>query len=154
MKRFEQLIYVAAMALLAVLLFSEGRRSASLDEREGVSAKALYAELSNPQVKVQLVDLRAYDDDGYLDTHVPGAIPMPECDPAKAPEPARERVYPYVTTVLITQDGQSPALEACRQRFAHARVLQGGMDGWSEARLPEDTGDYAPPKNAAGGGCL
>ncbi|MBL8934296.1 MAG: hypothetical protein JNM69_07075, partial [Archangium sp.] len=56
MKRFEQLIYVAAMALLAVLLFSEGRRSASLDEREGVSAKALYAELSNPQVKVQLVD--------------------------------------------------------------------------------------------------
>jgi len=154
MKRFEQLIYIAAMALLAVALFSEGRRSASLDEREGVSAKALYAELSNPQVKVQLVDLRAYDDDGYLDTHVPGSIPMPDCDPMKAPDAARERVYSYVTTVLITQDGQGAALEACRQRFAHSRILQGGLDGWVEARLPEDTGDYAPPKSAAGGGCL
>ncbi len=154
MKRFEELIYVAAMALLAVLLVSEGRRSAALDAKEGVTPKALYALLSNPQVKVQLVDLRAYDDDHYLDVHVPGAVPWPDCDAAKAPEAARERVYPYVTTVLITDDGTSPALEACRGSFANARVLAGGMAAWSDANLPEDTGDYSPPKNAAGGGCL
>ncbi|MBE2249689.1 MAG: rhodanese-like domain-containing protein [Myxococcus sp.] len=154
MKRVEGLLYVGAMALLFGVLFVEGRRSTSLDAREELTPKALYAVLSNPQVKVQLVDLRPYDDDHYLDVHVPGAVPWPECDPAKAPEAARERVYPYVTTVLITEDGKSPALEKCRETFRHARVLAGGMTAWSDALLPEDTGDYAPPKNAAGGGCL
>jgi 3-mercaptopyruvate sulfurtransferase SseA len=154
MKRFEQLIYVAAMVLLGGLLFVEGRRSARLDEHEAIAPKALYALLSNPQVKLQLVDLRAYDDDGYLDAHVPGAVPMPDCDASKGPEAAKERIYPYVTTILITQDGAGPALEACRGKFANARVLAQGMDGWSQALLPEDTGDYSPPKSSAGGGCL
>mgnify|MGYP000962779426 CR=1 FL=1 len=154
MKKLEQAIYVAAMVIVSVLLFAEGRRSAALDEKEAVAPKSLYALLSNPQVKLQIVDLRAYDDDGYLDTHVPGAIPMPECDPAKGPATAADRIYPYVTTILITQDGTGPALDACRGRFALARVLAGGQDAWSAALLPEDTGDYAPPKSAAGGGCL
>lgn len=154
MKKLEQVIYVAAMVVLSVLLFAEGRRSAALDEKEEVAPKSLYALLSNPQVKVQLVDLRGYDDDGYLDTHVPGAIPMPDCDPSKGPPAAADRIYPYVTTILITQDGTGPAIEACRGRFALARVLAGGQEAWGGALLPEDVGDYAPPKNAAGGGCL
>jgi 3-mercaptopyruvate sulfurtransferase SseA len=154
MKRFEQLIYAAAMLVLSVVLFLEGRRSADLDARAGLSPKALYAQLSNPQVKLQLVDLRPYDDDHYLDTHVPGAIPVPDCDLDRAPEKARDRVYAYVPTILITEEGDSPALEACRKRFAAVQVLTGGMAGWSEANLPEDTGEYSPPKNAAGGGCL
>lgn len=154
MKRFEPLVYAAVMAVLLVALIAEGRRSAALDEKLAVSAKELYALLSNPQVKLQLVDLRAYDDDAYLDAHVPGAVPLPDCDVEKAPAAARDRVYAYVQTVLITTDGQSPALEKCRAMFTSARVLAGGMTAWSDALLPEDVGDYSPPKNSAGGGCL
>lgn len=154
MKRLEGVLYVLAMVVLGVLLLGEGRRNTDLLARQAVSPKALYALLSNPQVKVQLVDLRPYDDDHYLDTHVPGSIPLPGCDFDKAPEAARERIYPYVSTVLITEDGDQAAFEACRAKFAQARLLEGGMTGWSDANLPEDTGDYSPPKNAAGGGCL
>lgn len=154
MKRLEGGLYVLAMVVLGVLLLGEGRRNTDLLARQAVSPKALYALLSNPQVKVQLVDLRPYDDDHFLDTHVPGSIPLPGCDLEKAPEAARERIYPYVSTVIITEDGDAAAFEACRAKFAQARLLEGGMAGWSDANLPEDTGDYSPPKNAAGGGCL
>jgi len=153
-KRFESAIYVAAMAVLGALLLTEGRRTTELLAHRVLTPKALYALLSNPQVKVQIVDLRAYDDDHYIDTHIPGAIPLPGCDEAKAPEKARDRVYSYVNTIIVTDPGDAAAFEACRARFGQARLLEGGMEGWSNANLPEDTGDYAPPKNAAGGGCL
>ena len=154
MKRFESLIYVAAMAILGLALLLEGRRTTELLARQAVSPKALYAQLSNPQLKLQIVDLRAYDDDHYIDTHIPGAIPLPDCDATKAPEPARDRVYPYVSTIIVTDTGDAATFEACRAKFGQAQLLQGGMEGWSAANLPEDTGDYAAPKNAAGGGCL
>lgn len=154
MKRFESVIYVAAMAILGIALVAEGRRTTELLARQPVTPKALYALLSNPQLKLQIVDLRAYDDDHYLDTHIPGAIPLPGCDPANAPEAARDRVYPYVSTIIVTDTGDAAAFEACRAKFGQAQLLQGGMEGWSNANLPEDTGDYAAPKNAAGGGCL
>lgn len=154
MKRFESFIYVAAMAILGVALVAEGRRSTELQAHQAISPKAVYALLSNPQVKVQIVDLRAYDDDHYLDTHIPGAIPLPGCDPAQGPEAAKDRVYPYVSTIIVTDTGDAKAFEACRARFGQAQLMAGGMEGWSLANLPEDTGDYAAPKNAAGGGCL
>lgn len=154
MKKLEGLLYVAAMVILGALLVTEGRRTTELLAHQAVSPKALYAMLSNPQLKVQIVDLRAYDDDHYVDTHIPGAIPLPGCDFAQAPEAARERIYPYVSTVIVTDTGDGAAFEACRAKFGQARLLEGGQEGWSDANLPEDTGDYAPPKNAAGGGCL
>lgn len=154
MKRFEGLIYVAALAVLGALLLMEGRRTTELLAQQAVTPKELYAQLSNPQLKVQIVDLRAYDDDNYIDTHIPGAIPLPDCDDAKAPEKSKDRVYSYVTTVIVTAEGDTAAFEKCRARFGQARMLAGGMTGWSDANLPEDTGDYSPPKNAAGGGCL
>jgi rhodanese-related sulfurtransferase len=154
MKRFEAAIYAAALAVLGVLLLLEGRRTTELLAHQAVSPKALYALLSNPQVKLQIVDLRAYDDDHFIDTHIPGAIPLPDCDSAKAPEASRDRVYSYVNTIIVTDSGDAAAFEKCRARFGQARMLEGGMEGWSNANLPEDTGDYAPPKNAAGGGCL
>jgi rhodanese-related sulfurtransferase len=153
-KRVESLIYVAAMVVLSVLLLVEGRRTTTLLARRAVTPRELFAQLSNPQVKLQLVDIRPYDDEHYLDAHVPGAIPMPGCALEQAPEAARERIYPYVSTIIITADGDEAAFEACREKFGQARLLAGGMSGWSEANLPEDTGDYAPPKSAAGGGCL
>lgn len=154
MKRLESLIYVTAMAILSIALVAEGHRTNELLARQAVSPKAVYALLSNPQVKLQIVDLRAYDDDHYLDTHIPGAIPLPDCDATKAPEAARDRVYPYVNTIIVTDTGDAAAFESCRAKFGQAQLLQGGMEGWSAANLPEDTGDYAAPKNPAGGGCL
>jgi rhodanese-related sulfurtransferase len=105
-------------------------------------------------VKVQIVDLRDYDDDHFIDTHIPGAIPLPRCDRMKAPEAARDRVYPYVSTIIVTDTGDTESFEACRAKFGQAQLLAGGMEGWSNAKLPEDTGEYAAPKNAPGGGCL
>lgn len=154
MKRFETALYVGALVVLGTLLLLEGRRTTELLAHQAVSPKELYALLSNPQVKLQIVDLRAYDDDHFLDTHIPGAIPLPDCAPDQAPEAARERVYPYVNTIIVTDSGDTAAFEACRARFGQARLLAGGMEGWTDANLPEDTGDYTPPKNAAGGGCL
>lgn len=154
MKQLETLIYVAAMAMLSGLLWTEGRRFTELSAQEPLSPKAAYALLSNPQVKVQLVDLRPYDDEHYLDGHIPGAIPLPDCDLEKAPQKAQGRAYAYVNTIIITGSGDAAAFESCRRNFGQARLLQGGMAAWSDARLPDEPGDYTPPKSSAGGGCL
>ncbi|MFO0594071.1 MAG: rhodanese-like domain-containing protein [Myxococcaceae bacterium] len=153
-KKFEAALYVAALAILGVLLITEGRHTTELLAKQPVTPKQLMAQLGNPQLKLQVVDARAYDDDHFLDAHVPGSIPMPGCDPAQAPEAARDRAYPYVATVIVTDDGNAAAFEACKARFGNVRLLAGGFTAWSDASLPEDTGDYSPPKNAAGGGCL
>ncbi len=154
MKQLETMLYVVAMAVLSAVLLLEGRKTTELLARQSLSPKDLYAQLSNPQVKLQIVDLREYDDDHYLDAHIPGAIPWPSCDDAKLPEKAQERVYSYVNTVIVTDQGDAALFEKCRARFGQARLLAGGMAAWSAASLPEDTGEYSPPKNAAGGGCL
>lgn len=153
-KKLELGIYVAAIAVLSALLMSAGRETTELLAKSAVSPKDLYALLSNPQVKVQIVDLRPYDDDNFIDTHIPGAIPLPSCDAQQAPEKARDRFYPYVATIIVTAEGDQAAFEKCRAQFGSARNLAGGMAAWSNANLPEDTGDYSPPKTSAGGGCL
>lgn len=154
MRRLELAVYVLALAALGGALLVEGRRSTALLARSPVSPKELYALLANPQVKLQVVDLRPHDDENFLDTHIPGAIPLPGCAPEQAPEGARERVYPYVTTIVVTADGDPAAFEACRGRFGLARNLAGGQAAWSAANLPEDNGAYSPPRNSSGGGCL
>lgn len=154
MKRLELGLYVLSLVVLSVALFLEGRRSTELAARSAVTPKELYAMLGNPQLKVQVVDLRPNDDEHFVDTHIPGALPMPGCEDAQTPEAARERIYPYVTTVIVTEDGDPALFEKCRGRFGVARNLAGGLTAWTDANLPEDTGEYAPPKNAAGGGCL
>lgn len=154
MRRFEPVLYVSVVAVLGVLLVREGRRSTELAAALAVTPKALYAQLSNPKLQVQVVDVRAYDDDHFVDTHIPGAIPLPGCDPEKAPPAARDRAYAFVPTVLVTESGDAAEAQACRARFGRVQLLAGGMEGWSNANLPEDTGDYVPPKAAGGGGCL
>lgn len=154
MKRFEAVIYSGVLGVLAVMLVAEGRRATSLTAQQSVPPKALYAQLSNPKLQLQVVDLRDYDDDHFLDAHIPGAIPLPGCDVSRAPEKARDRAYPYVATVLVTESGDASAVAACAARFGQVQLLAGGMEAWSNANLPEDTGDYVPPKSGGGGGCL
>ncbi len=152
--RAEPLAWVAVLAVLAALVSFEGSRRAALERRVPVGAKELYRTLARSQTGVQVVDVRPDLADGYGDAHVPGAIPLPGCDPGKAPPGAAERIERSVPTVLVSGDGGGEELRRCLGRFTAARTLAGGMDAWDAAHLPEDVGDYTPPSAKAGGGCL
>ena len=149
MKRLEPLAYVGLIAVLSVAALAEGRRGAELDRRLPLTAKELYRTLAKSQVRWQVIDARSSDFD---DAHVPGSIPFPGCNPEGTPVAAKERILASAPTVIVTASGEP--LEACLSRFKSARILAGGMAAWSEANLPEDSGDYSPPSAKAGGGCL
>jgi rhodanese-related sulfurtransferase len=100
------------------------------------------------------VDVRPDLSGDYEDAHVPGAVPLPACDPARAPAAARSRIMSSAPTVIVSARGDDAEVRACLARFTSARSLSGGMAAWSAANLPEDTGEYAPPSVKAGGGCL
>jgi rhodanese-related sulfurtransferase len=154
MKRLEPLGYAAALVVLGLLIFLDGKKASALEAQLPVAPKELYALLSNPKVKVQVVDVRAHDDDHFVDVHVPGAVSLPGCAREGAPAGASEHAFPYVFTVIVSDAGDAAAFEKCRAQFAAARNLAGGMAAWSAANLPEDTGEYRPPKASASGGCL
>ena len=93
--------------------------------------------------------------EGYEDSHVPGAIPLPGCDAARRRRRRGRASCTSVPTVVISARGTaSKSVRTCLARFTPARSLAGGMEAWSEARLPEDSGEYTPPSAKAGGGCL
>lgn len=152
--RAEAVAWAAALAVLSALVVVEGGRRADLERRVPVAPRELYRTLARSATGVQVVDLRPDLGDGYDESHVPGAIPLPACDPAKAPPGASERIHRSVPTVLVSGDGGGEALSRCLARFTSARLLAGGMDAWEGERLPEDVGEYTPPSAKAGGGCL
>jgi rhodanese-related sulfurtransferase len=154
MRRLEPLRWVVALAVLSGMVVSEGRRRASLESRLPVTAKELYRTLATSKAALQVVDVRADLEEGYQDARVPGAIPMPGCDLGATPDKARDRIYPSVPTVLVTSSGDPAEAARCAGFFTSARLLQGGMEAWSDASLPEDSGEYSPPSVKAGGGCL
>lgn len=150
----EPAAWLLAMAALAALVVTEGRRRTDLERRLPVAARDVYRLLSRPQASWQVLDVRADPQGGYEDSHVPGALPMPGCDPGRTPPAALGRILPTVPTILVSEDGDAAALRACLARFTAARAMAGGMEAWSGAGLPEDSGEYAPPSSKAGGGCL
>lgn len=150
----EPLAWFLAIALLLGGVVVEGRRRVSLEARVPVGAKELYGLLARSQVRYQIVDVRADLAEGYEDDHIPGAVPMPECDPEKTPKAARDRILPSVPTIIVSEEGDAAAFARCAARFTTARNLGGGMKAWDDANLPEDTGEYTPPSSRAGGGCL
>lgn len=153
-RALEPLAYTAVLLFFAGLVLSEGRRRVELERRLPVAPKELYRLLARASSSWQVLDVRPDLADGYEDAHVPGALPLPGCDLSRAPAEARQRIIATVPTVLVGGDGQEAEVEACLARFAAARSLAGGMSAWSDARLPEDSGSYAPPSAKAGGGCL
>ncbi len=150
----ETWIYLAALLALSYLVVVEGRTRADLERRLAVEPSELYRTLARSRTGWQLVDVRPDLAEGYQESHVPGAIPMPGCDEALMPAAARERILRSVPTVVISARGGEPEARACLDRFTLARSLAGGMQAWSGANLPEDSGEYAPPSVKAGGGCL
>lgn len=149
----EALVYVVLILGLSGLVFAEGRRNTELQARSALTPKRLYSKLSNRQLTLQIVDVRD-DLTEFEDTHVPGALPFPGCDPAKLPRAAKDRVYPWVPTVIVSAQGDVASFEKCREQFKLAWNLAGGITAWSDANLPEDSGEYTPPRASAGGGCL
>jgi rhodanese-related sulfurtransferase len=154
MKKLELPLYLVILCVLGVMVFVEGTRAATLEAQVPLTPQELYKKLAKSQVKLQIVDVRADVTEGYEDTHVPGAIPFPGCDLDKAPDNAKERILPTVPTIVVSAEGDAAAFEKCRSFFTSARNLAGGMTAWDDANLPEDSGEYSPPKGSAGGGCL
>jgi len=154
MSRVELAVYAVALAALALLVGAEGRRRVELERRVAVEPRELYRTLARSQQAVQVVDIRPVLADGYDESHLPGALPMPGCDLERAPAAARERILTAAPTVVVSASGSAEELRGCLERFAAARRLAGGIEAWSAARLPEDTGEYSPPSAKAGGGCL
>ena len=154
MTRLEPIGWLVVLALLSGMVVSEGRRRAALERQVPVSAGELYRTLARSKAALQVVDVRPNLEAGYEDARVPGAIPMPGCDLAATPGPARDRIYAWVPTVLVTSSGDPVETARCAGLFTAARMLEGGMAAWTAANLPEDGGEYSPPAARAGGGCL
>ena len=156
----ERGVFLAAIVGMTALLVNEGRTQVKLEGQVPITAKALYDQMAEGQA-FQLIDLRPLEDDdnedvgGFQYLRVPKSTPMPNCDLSQAPEAARPHIKPQLPTVIITADGDPAAIERCGV-FKRARYLKGGVMAWSEAGLPEDEGEYTPPKpmGAGGGGCL
>ncbi len=152
--RLELFGWVALLVALSAGVAAEGRRRADLERRVPLGARELYGTLARSRTSWQVVDVRDDLAAGYEDAHVPGALPMPGCDLSRAPAAARDRILTSVPTAIVSEDGKGDEVRTCVARFTSARAVAGGMAAWSEARLPEDTGEYVPPSVKAGGGCL
>jgi rhodanese-related sulfurtransferase len=153
-RRLEPLVWVAALAVLSGMVVTEGKRRTALEAQVPLAPKDLYRTLAKSKAALQIVDVRPDLAEGFEDARVPGALPLPGCDLAAAPEKARDRIVPSVPTVIVTGTGDAAEAARCAGLFTSARLLAGGMEGWSDANLPEDSGEYSPPSAKAGGGCL
>jgi rhodanese-related sulfurtransferase len=150
----EPFVYAAALLASSGFVVYEGARRAELDEKVGVTPRELYGKIAKSQVKLQIVDVRPDPEENYEDTHVPGAIPFPGCDLAMTPDKAKDRVLKSVPTIVVSESGDRATFDKCAAFFTSARNLTGGLDAWVEENLPEDSGEFVPPKPSAGGGCL
>jgi rhodanese-related sulfurtransferase len=156
MMKLEPMVWALALTLSSSFVVYEGVRRAQLDAARGIDAKELYRALSSAQAKLQIVDIRGDVEENYEDVHVPGAIPFPGCDLEKTPPLARDRIVPSIPTIIVSADGDIAAADAaaCSAFFTSVRTLNGGIEAWSDENLPEDSGEFIPPKPSAGGGCL
>ncbi len=161
--KIERAIYIGLIVVLAGLLVSFGKKEVELQKQIPVTAEELYKKLANPNINIQIIDVRPYEpededyDDEYLyytDIHLPGAIPLPDCDESKAPEEAVEQINPYIPTIIVSRDGDPEIFQKCAQKFKIAQNLAGGIVAWDDAGLPTEDGEYEPPKVGGGGGCL
>lgn len=161
--KIERVIYIGLIIVLAGLLVSFGKKEIELQKQIPITAEELYKKLANPRVNLQIIDVRPYEPEDedyedeymyYTDIHLPGAIPLPECDETKAPEEAVEQINPYLPTIIVSRDGDPEIFKKCAQKFKIVQNLAGGIVAWDEAGLPTEDGEYEPPKMGGGGGCL
>ncbi|RMD46946.1 MAG: rhodanese-like domain-containing protein [Aquificota bacterium] len=163
--KVERAIYIGIILVLGIVLISFGKKEVELKKQLPLTAEELYKKLGNPKITLQIIDVRPYEaseeeedeaeeTDYYTGAHIPGAIPLPDCDESKAPEEALKQINPYLPTVIISKDGNPEIFRKCAQKFNIVQNLKGGILAWDEAGYPEDEGEYEPPKAGGGGGCL
>jgi len=160
--KVERSIYIAVILVLAVLLVSFGKKEVELQKKIPITAEELYQKMSNPKIKLQIVDVRPLtsDDDvgGYEDSRIPGALPFPNCDESQMNtenlKAALKNINPYLDTVIVSKDGDPAIFEKCASKFTKVQNLAGGMKAWQQAGFPDESGEYTPPKAGGGGGCL
>ncbi len=163
--KVERLIYIGIIAVLSILLLSFGKKEIELRKQIPITVEELYEKLGNPKITLQIIDVRQYEIpeeeedeadeiDYYTGVHIPGAIPLPDCDESKAPEEALKQINPYLPTVIVSKDGDPEIFKKCAKKFAIVQNLKGGIEAWDEAGYPEDEGEYEPPAAGGGGGCL
>ncbi len=163
--KVERLIYIGIIVVLSALLLSFGKKEIELKRQIPLTAQELYEKLGNPKITLQIIDVRPYEVsedeedeaeeiDYFTGAHIPGAIPLPDCDESKAPEEALKQINPYLPTVIVSKDGDPKIFKKCINKFTIVQNLKGGMEAWDEAGYPEDEGEYEPPAAGGGGGCL
>lgn len=154
MSKLEPAAWVVSIAALASLNLIEGWRSRELEAAVSVTPKELYRTLAQSQQHWQLIDVRPDPEGQYGDSHIPGSLPFPDCDPQKSPPAARNMVLSSEPAIIVSEDGDREVFLRCAKYFSRTRNLAGGMTAWVDANYPEDSGEYVPPSNRAGGGCL
>ncbi len=163
--RLERAIYFGIIGILAIMVLVYGKKIVKLQEQIPLTADQLYTLLQNPKIQLQIIDVRPYqpseeeEDDAedyqfYTLSHIPGAIPMPQCDLSKTPEDAKEHINFYLPTVIISENGDPKVFEKCKKYFKIVRNLKGGMEAWLDKDYPTEEDEYVPPKAGGGGGCL
>jgi len=163
--KIERAVYIGLIAVLSIALLALGKKELSLKSEIPITADELYKLMSNPKISIQIVDIRPYapaDEDEepdndymyYTQIHIPGAIPVPDCDLEKAPEEAREQINPYLPTIIVSENGDPKLFEKCKGKFIVVRNLIGGIRNWDDKGHPTEEGEYEPPKAGGGGGCL
>lgn len=150
----ETSVYGFLIVVLSGLLIAEGRENIQLRAAQPIDAQSLYRKISHSQEKLQILDVRKDVSANYEDIHIPGAIPYPDCDPSQMNEKVLERIFSYAPTIIVSNDGDPQLFARCQSQFKNALNLAGGITAWLDASLPEDSGQYVPPKSSSGGGCL
>ncbi len=145
--------WIGATAILCLLVLSAGMKNAELRASVPLAPKDLYRTLAKTKTTLQIIDTRD-DLEEYDDTHVPGALPFPNCDLEQTPAEVRPFILASVPTVVVSEVGDDESFKKCQAFFKSARNLAGGIEGWTDEGLPEGSGEYTPPKPGAGGGCL
>ncbi len=151
----EWFVYVGVVCVLSLVLVQEGGKQVELNAAIPVTGQQLLNMISQSQTKIQILDARPIEgDEGYEETHIPGAVPFPNCDFTAGLEHANKQILSSAPTVIVSADGNSEVFAKCRTQFKVVRNLAGGMKAWIDQGLPEDSGDYTPPRSSSGGGCL
>jgi rhodanese-related sulfurtransferase len=149
----ESVVYSLIIVILSFLIFSQGKKNTILLAQLPLPAQDLFKLLGRSQIKMQIIDVREKLID-YDDTHIPGSIPLPQCEWKDLPKGVAENIYSYMPSIIVSQNGDEAIFKKCAPFFKNVRNLKGGIAAWLEVNLPEDSGEYFPPQLKAGGGCL